>query len=237
MITTSKATTRTAVVGLATALLLAACASDGPRGKRGGGRGGDRGESTQTFGQMDGADFNALYRRTLAQKEDQGCQATLPPLQILARQGPGYEGAQLALAECLLEIAQKDSTTDHLEALLWLRRAAEGGRAEAQGALAFVYLNGPDSMQDHKQALFWYALYLNSASRHHVSFTPMDPGTEAQLATAFDETTLSSVSAEVAAWQPMPWIPPKEMNMNAPPRDQNERGASRIRRQTAEVAS
>lgn len=154
-------------------------------------------------------DLDEMYRRATAMKEDGNCVEALPLLQILSRQGPGYEGAQQALGECLLELAG-ESVTDQLEAVVWLRRAAEGGRAEAQGQLALVYLSGPQAVRNVDEALFWYALYRETPARGRFGFTPLAGEDEATLSQAFDGNALAQVADAVAVWQPTPWLPPKE---------------------------
>jgi hypothetical protein len=194
-----------AVAFIASAVLFSACASDGPRGQRGGGPGGERG-MREAGGRPGMMDFNALYRRTLEQTATGNCDSTLAPLETLSRQGPGYEGAQQALGACLLKTAD---ITRQLEGLMWLRRAAEGGRAEAQGALAVVYLSGPQTLQDHDQALFWFALYRDTARRGRLGFVALTMEDDALLSNVFDDADLTTVATDVALWQPAPWIPPK----------------------------
>lgn len=229
---------RTAVMASIAALLFSACASDGPRGKRGGGPGGGMGDSnaqmTEHGGGFGTVDFNALYRRTMEQKANGDCQKTLAPLQTLAHQGPGYEGAQQALGECLLQNAAPDAVTDQLNALLWLRRAAEGGRTEAQGALAAVYLDGPDALRNRPQALFWYALYKDNASRGRVAFVALASATEARLKAAFTDADITAVATDVASWQPTVWIPPKDAEFTGPGGDGARSGERRSRRQLQE---
>lgn len=160
-------------------------------------------------------DFNALYRRTMETRQAQGCQPVIPELRLLAQQGYGFDGAQQALGQCLIQMAdQKAETgaalTEQIEGLLWLRRAAESGRAEAQGALAAVYLDGPEALRDRPQALFWYALYQDSSRRGRVGFVPLSDRTENRLAAAFTADDVATVAEAVANWQPVIWVPPRE---------------------------
>lgn len=231
---------RGATIATLTVVLLAACASGGSGGKRGGGsgggsggRGGPGGESAQMNERGGGfgtTDFNALYRRTMEEKAGGECQKTLAALKTLAHQGPGYEGAQHALGDCLLQNAAPDAVTDQLDALVWLRRAAEGGRTEAQGALAAVYLDGPEALRNRDQALFWYALYKDNAARGRVAFVALAPTTESRLKAAFADADLSSVATDVANWQPSVWIPPKDSAFSGPGGDGQRSGERRQRR-------
>ena len=229
---------RGATLATLTVVLLAACASGGSGGKRGGGPGGSRGggpggesaQMTERGGGFGNVDFNALYRRTLEEKAGGECQKTLAPLKTLAHQGPGYEGAQQALGECLLQNAAPEATTDQVDALVWLRRAAEGGRTEAQGALAAVYLDGPEALRNRDQALFWYALYKDNASRGRVAFVALAPATEARLKAAFADADLASVATDIANWQPTVWIPPKDSAFSGPGGDGQRSDERRQRR-------
>ena len=233
---------RGVTIATLTVVLLAACASGGSGGKRGGGGpgggqvgrggpgGGESAQMNERGGGFGNTDFNALYRRTLEQKAAGDCQKTLAPLKTLAHQGPGYEGAQQALGECLLQNAAPDAVTDQLDALVWLRRAAEGGRTEAQGTLAAVYLDGPEALRNREQALFWYALYKDNASRGRVAFVALAPATEAHLQAAFADADLASVATDVATWQPTVWIPPKDSAFSGPGGDGQRSGERRQRR-------
>lgn len=221
-----------AAVALAILTFVSACASGGPGGKRpggkGGGRGGDRGGEMQQGASAFPAgtpDFNALYRRTMEIKAAGDCNAALPALQTLAQQGHGYDGAQQALGECLIQTAAADSQTAQLEGLIWLRRAAEAGRAEAQGALALFYLNGPLALQDEQEALFWYALYKDSLRRGRVGLVPLEPQQEQILATTFDAAALAQVADAVASWQPIIWTPPQDMRLEQNQRPRRAGGA------------
>ena len=64
-----------------------------------------------------------------------GYKAAALKLRLPANIGPGYENAQTALGDCLLKIAgTSDLSSDYLEGLTWLRRAADAGRQVLQPA-------------------------------------------------------------------------------------------------------
>jgi TPR repeat protein len=45
---------------------------------------------------------------------------------------------------------------DDKQAVIWYRKAAEQGDAEAQNNLAVMYANGKGTIQDKEQAVFWF---------------------------------------------------------------------------------
>lgn len=209
-----------ATIAIALLTFISGCASNGPGGPggpRSGGGGPGRGGEMQP-GRMgpqgSSADFNALYRRAIEQQKAGDCAAALPALHTLAHQGHGYDGAQQALGACLIQTATEDDLTAQLEGLIWLRRAAEAGRAEAQGALASLYLDGPPALRDEQEAVFWYVLYRDSLRRGRVGLVPLDPTSDARLAAAFDSEALAQAEQAVATWQPIIWTPPEDIQMD-----------------------
>jgi TPR repeat protein len=52
----------------------------------------------------------------------------------------------------------KEVPQDHMQAVLWTRRAAEQGHAAAQMSLGGTYLDGKGVPQDRVQALMWFDL-------------------------------------------------------------------------------
>src|SRR5688572_15323897 len=71
-----------------------------------------------------GIDANTLYADAMALKAHGDCTAAVPKLRQVASLGPGYEGAQTALGECLIQPAKLDLSSDYAEGLIWLIRAA-----------------------------------------------------------------------------------------------------------------
>ena len=114
------------------------------------------------------------YTQAMDQKAAGNCDQAAPMLKRLADRGPGYENAQLALGQCLMTLAE-DNDTDRLAALVWTRRAADGGWPEAQVDLVVLYGNDP-LFQDLEDALYWLAVYDNNPRKARIGYSPPPEG-------------------------------------------------------------
>ena len=162
-----------------------------------------------------GTDANALYASAVALKNKGDCAGAVPKLRQVANLGPGYEDAQTALGECLLQMAgNSDLSSDYLEGLTWLRRAADGGWPEAQARLAYAHALGPNAIRNSDEAAYWLGLYQMNPDKSRVGFVPFPADQIAAI-----EATLSPVAKEAgekraATWQRKVWLPP---NPTTPP--------------------
>ncbi len=205
-------------------LALAACASGG------GGR--DRAVSAKRFEQVrqiPTVDVSSrLYTQALAKKTAGDCAGAIPGFYELAQRGDGYELAQYHLADCLLRDAEpRLDSTDYLAALVWMRRAAEAGSPEAQGALALIYLEGPEGLRDPAEAAFWYELSLANPAAKRPGTRPLDRDKRNRLEAALDPDLRAAARARVKSWHKTVWRAPRPVR--APAGDKGRRGPGPMR--------
>ena len=156
-----------------------------------------------------GTDTNALYADAMALKAKGDCANAIPKLRQIAGLGPGYEGAQTALGECLLRGAgNADISSDYLEGLTWLRRAADGGWPEAQGRLAFAHAVGPTAIRNPEEAGYWLALYQANTGKSRVGFVPLPADQLASIDTAIPAAAKAAGAKRAETWERKVWIPP-----------------------------
>lgn len=122
--------------------------------------------------------------------------------------GAGFEGAQHHMGACLISTAA-DDRTQYLEGLLWLRRSAEAGWPEAQGALAVEYVEGP--MPDLREAALWLALYDRNPRRIRVAFTPLPAEILTRLRSTIPAVLLAAGEEAADSFKISVWEAPKGM--------------------------
>ncbi len=103
-----------------------------------------------------------------------------------AKQGPGFEMAQLELGRCYLAVAAKAATPEvALEATkkggAWIQTAAEFGLSEAQEQMARLYIEGGHFKVEPVEAGKWYVLWKAIPKRFQAVGKPFDPKLEAKL--------------------------------------------------------
>ena len=193
---------------LLSGLLLAGCGGDDRDQRDGAGVliGGSPGHGTMVRG---GLDANALYSQGMDLKAKGDCKGASIKLRPPANLGPGYENAQTALGECLLQVAGNgDLSSDYLEGLAWLRRAADGGWPEAQLDLAQTYLMGPATFRNTAEAAYWLALYDANGGKSRIGFVAFDPSELAALRTKIPAADKALAEKRAAQWQRKVWLPP-----------------------------
>jgi len=156
-----------------------------------------------------GPSANTAYSDGIDLKKGGNCTAAIEKLRPVAGLGPGYENAQYALGECLVGMAASPETSQHMEGLVWLIRAADSGWTEANGKLAQIYAVGPASLRNLDEAAFRLALYRNGASLTRLGFTPLDGKVEAAVDNAVGNERLKIAMTRAAMWQPKAWVPPR----------------------------
>ncbi len=172
-------------------IVLSACAS-GPR-DRGAGR---------------GFNLNQAYATATELHARGKCREAAAIYFQVAMQGKGYEDAQYRLGECLIRLAgTADFSTDYLEGLVWLRRAAEAGWPEAQGALAVQYLEGPQNMRNPVEAAMWLNLYENNIGQKRLGFTPLATASIDRLKTTLNAADRAEGDRLAQSWRPVVWKP------------------------------
>jgi TPR repeat protein len=156
-----------------------------------------------------GVDANAAYSQGVELKAKGDCKAAVLKLRGPANLGPGYENAQTALGECLLQNAgTADLSSDYLEGLTWLRRAADGGWPEAQAALAQAHVAGPPALRNTAEAAYWLALYDTNPTKARIGFTPFDPTALATVRAALTPADKAAGEKRASAWVRQVWLPP-----------------------------
>ena len=156
-----------------------------------------------------GVDANAAYSQGVELKAKGDCKAAVLKLRGPANIGPGYENAQTALGDCLLKLAgNSDLSSDYLEGLTWLHRAADGGWPEAQAALAQAHTIGPAALRNQAEAAFWLALYDANPSKARIGFTAFDPAGLAAIRAKLTPADKAAGEQRAATWERKVWLPP-----------------------------
>ncbi len=149
-----------------------------------------------------GRDPNAGYIRALEFKERGDCASALVLLRPIAAFGPGYENAQTALGECLLE--RED---ERAEGVTWITRAADAGWPEAQASLA-GYFGRIAPSRNAEEAAYWLALYDLNPSKARIGFRAPMAGVLSGIRGSLTEAELAAGRKRAASWQRKLWIPP-----------------------------
>lgn len=185
---------------------LSACASDSPQK-----RAAQAQKTTQRLAQIPTVDISSrLYSQALDLKSDGDCDKAIPLFHRLAMRGQGFELAQYHLADCLLMTAPSSATdTSWLEALLWMRRAAEAGAPEAQGRLAALYAIGPENARNLVEAAMWYHLFQVNPARKKPGFSSRMSETEkTRIETAIGAKAMQDGKNRAANFSRIYWTPP-----------------------------
>ncbi len=200
-----------------TALLLGACASDGPEPPT----------AKQSEVYMDGlggrgvvlragTSANAVYAEAIGMKAAGNCPGAVPKLRQVATLGVGYENAQTALGECLLQATgNSELSADYLEGLTWLHRAGEAGWPEAQFRLATIHALGPKALRNDDEAGYWFALFNTNTGKSRVGFVAPTGAQVAALDSAISPAAKKSGAERAAKWERKVWTPP--VQTQAPP--------------------
>ncbi len=161
--------------------------------------------------------LNQAYLKGVDLHRSGNCSAAIRRLYPVAMAGAGFEDAQRHLGECLTSTAA-DNQTQYLEGLLWLRRSAEAGWPEAQGALAVEYVEGP--VPDLREAALWLALYNRNPRRSRPAFTPLPTEVLARLDAAIAEDLIQAGQKAADGFKIVVWKAPKGLS---PSRASNSR--------------
>ncbi len=199
--------------------VAAALALTGCGGGSGGRRGGiERDESIVVAQRADGTsvavrpgrDPNGAYIQATDFKGKGDCATAIKLLRPVARLGPGYENAQTALGECLLESADTRE-----EGVTWITRAADAGWPEAQASLAF-HFGGDASAHNGDEAAYWLALYDSNPGKARVAFQAPDPKTMGAVRAALTDAEKAAGVKRAAGWRQKLWIPPAPSESDNP---------------------
>ena len=184
-----------AVIALSVlALALAACSGGGAARKRGA-----DGRIIPTLAEQDPA--GTLYAKSVSQAARGECdEETFNVLTCFAYRGHGYEGAQMALGQCLI------STGKETEGAEWVQRAANSGWPDAQKLMASLYLKGQGVPQDTVEGAKWAKLYSRNPSLLSLGVQP-----DVSIAQEFRGSLTSEQAAvadqRAANWMPTYWAP------------------------------
>ena len=180
------------------ALLLASCGSGEAR------RRGADGSIMPTAAELDPA--GTLYAQTVGQAQSGNCgDDTINVLTCFAYRGHGYEGAQTALGECLIRKKQAP------QGIIWLKRAANAGWADAQKHLAKLYADGESVPQDNLEAATWNNLYMRNPSLLSLGVRP-DTALGNQLREKMNAEERNAARQRAASWAPRYWEPDEALN-------------------------
>jgi TPR repeat protein len=158
-----------------------------------------------------GRDPNAAYIQATELKAKGDCASAVMLLRPIAMIGPGYENAQTALGECLVE-----ADTTRADGLTWLSRAADAGWPEAQASLALFHAADAPS-RNAAEAAYWLALYDANPSKARVGFRAPDTKALARARQSLSSNDIAAGARRAASWQRKLWLPP------APPEGQGLR--------------
>lgn len=148
------------------------------------------------------------FSRAIDLKADGKCHEAAPLFYRMAIRGEGFELAQYHLADCLLRDAPQSAVNSaYLDALLWMRRAAEAGSPEAQAALAGLYAQGPSGIRNREEAAMWYALYDANPARKRPGFVPIPRERADEIEAAIADSRQAG-EARASAWSKTIWTPP-----------------------------
>lgn len=156
-------------------------------------------------------DPNAAYAQGLDLKNDGKCPAAIQKLRPVANMGPGYENAQTALGSCLLIVGNRNGelTSDYLDGLTWLRRAADAGWPEAQGELARVHLRGPEAVRNGPEAAYWLTLYEVNQGKMRIGFVGISDAEVAAMEAAMSKADKAVGVDRARRWRREIWLPPQ----------------------------
>jgi hypothetical protein len=181
------------------ALALAACSGGGAARKRDA-----DGRVLPTLAEQDPS--STLYARSVSQAARGECGTeTFDVLTCFAYRGHGYEGAQMALGQCLIATGQEASGAE------WVRRAADSGWPEAQKLMALLYLKGEGVPQDAVEGTKWVKLYSRNPSLLSLGVQP-DISVAQQFSGRLTSDQVSVADQRAADWVPAFWTPSTELD-------------------------
>ncbi|MGE0667565.1 MAG: hypothetical protein AB7O49_13490 [Sphingomonadales bacterium] len=152
------------------------------------------------------------YVRAVELQGQGDCEKAIKLFRRVAMQGAGYEDAQRRLGECTILLAGSDSAR-YKEGIVWLRRAAEAGWPEAQGALAYEYAAGPTP--DLAEAARWLALYQDNPRMKRLGFTPLPAAKLSAIRARLTPEQIEQGRTAAKSFAPVVWVPPATEKQNA----------------------
>lgn len=197
------------LIVMTSAVILSACS--------GGGRQGPARRQAAEFsagiagggpGVRPGPSANEAYVAGLEKQKQGDCKGAVDLVRPVANLGPGYEGAQFALGDCLSRNASGPNAAEHHEGVMWLLRSADGGWTEAQGRLAELYALGPEASRNLPESAYWLALYRLGAELPRFGFEPLPSDRLRAVEAALSPEDREKGRARAANWQKKTWIPP-----------------------------
>ncbi|WP_150002650.1 sel1 repeat family protein [Iodidimonas gelatinilytica] len=204
---------RFALLALSFVVFLAGCTADGPRERQK-----KRAEMTERLSQIPTVDISSrLYSQALDLKAQNKCQEATPLFYQLSMRGDGFELAQYHLADCIFKaISQSATSTEWLDGLVWMRRAAEAGAPEAQGTLALIYATGPDGIRDLTEAAMWVTLFEKNPARKKPGFSsPISSTQLARINQALTSDARRAGEQRAENWKKILWPPVQGARPNA----------------------
>lgn len=189
---TSKAGAVIAISALG--LILAACSGGGAARKRDA-----DGRVIPTLAEQDPA--STLYAKSVGKAARGDCdEETFDVLTCFAYRGHGYEGAQMALGQCLVASGKQ------AEGAEWVRRAADSGWPDAQKLMAGLYFKGEGVGTDMVEAAKWAKLYSRNPSLLSLGVQP-DLSFVQDFRGVMTSEQLSVADQRAESWVPSYWTP------------------------------
>jgi hypothetical protein len=126
------------------------------------------------------------YEVALKLKQEGNYARAIELLEPEAKQGHGFEMAQLVLGQCYIANADKAPTPEEaVEATkkggAWIEAAAEAGLSDAQEQMARLYTEGGRFKVEPVEAGKWYMLWKANPNRFQAVSKPFDPKLEQKL--------------------------------------------------------
>ncbi len=155
------------------------------------------------------------YWKGFILKAQGDCATASKHLRPIAKLGFGYEEAQVALGQCLLQIAGFSQTAAvqpdraglikeaaFIEAIAWLQRAAEAGNFKAQGVLVSLYAVNLGPNTDLVEGAKWAHLYLTNPTRLNLGAPVLTQASINQLKDNMDTDNWLIGKERARAWTP-----------------------------------
>lgn len=126
------------------------------------------------------------YESALKLKQQGDYAKAIELLEPEAKQGHGFELAQLVLGQCYLAVAAKAATPEAAtestrKGAAWIEVAAEAGLTTAQEQMARLYIEGGRFKVEPVEAGKWYEMWKANPLRFQAVNAPFDPKLEQKL--------------------------------------------------------
>ena len=148
------------------------------------------------------------YQRAMTYKEHADCAHAIPLLEPLAKRGYGFEVAQYALGQCMIETARTaaspaDAARARTGGAEWILKAANSQIPAAQQEAIHLYEDGIGVDADPLEAGKWLLLLQRNPMRRVVGPAVIDPDLEQSLKKKLTASQWTEAEARANRWQPV----------------------------------